>query len=218
MTEADWLACPDPHRAMAWVRESGNVSDRRLRLFAAAYCRLFWSLLDDRRSRKAVEIAELYADGLATEIQRKEAARNARKASSDRMQEGDWSREPWIVASVASASIGEWYAEVERQNSSATQAATKERGGPGEISPSQLVRCIFGNPFRPVAFDPRWRTADVLGLARGIYEDRAFDRLPLLADALMDAGCAEEQILAHCRSDGPHVRGCWVVDLVLGKE
>ena len=58
----------------------------------------------------------------------------------------------------------------------------------------------------------------MLGLARGIYEDRAFDRLPLLADALMDAGCADEQILAHCRSEGPHVRGCWVVDLVLGKE
>jgi hypothetical protein len=81
-----------------------------------------------------------------------------------------------------------------------------------------LARCVFGNPFRPVAFDLRWRTADVLGLARGIYDERAFDRLPLLADALMDAGCADEQVLGHCRSDGPHVRGCWVVDLVLGKE
>jgi hypothetical protein len=83
---------------------------------------------------------------------------------------------------------------------------------------SALVRDIFGNPFRPVAFNPRWRTADVLGLARGIYEERAFDRLPLLADALMDAGCDPDDILTHCRSEGPHVRGCWVVDLVLGKE
>jgi hypothetical protein len=81
-----------------------------------------------------------------------------------------------------------------------------------------IFRCVFGNPFHPVAFDPRWRTADTVGLARGIYEDRAFDRLPLLADALMDAGCADEQVLEHCRSEGPHVRGCWVVDLVLGKE
>jgi hypothetical protein len=81
-----------------------------------------------------------------------------------------------------------------------------------------LLRDIFGNPFRPVSFDPRWRTADTLGLARGIYEDRAFDRLPLLADALMDAGCADEQVIGHCRSEGAHVRGCWVVDLVLGKE
>ena len=81
-----------------------------------------------------------------------------------------------------------------------------------------LLRDIFGDPFRPVAFDPRWRTADVTELARAIYEDRTFDRMPMLADALMDAGCADEQIIGHCRGDGPHVRGCWVVDLVLGKE
>ena len=83
---------------------------------------------------------------------------------------------------------------------------------------AEMVRDIFGNPFRPVEFDPRWRTSDVLGLARAIYDDRAFDRLPILADALMDAGCADEQVLAHCREPGQHVRGCWVVDLVLGKE
>jgi len=81
-----------------------------------------------------------------------------------------------------------------------------------------MLRDIFGNPFRPVAFDPRWQTADVLALARGIYEDRAFDRMTLLADALMDAGCDHDDILGHCRGDGPHGRGCWVVDLVLGKE
>jgi hypothetical protein len=81
-----------------------------------------------------------------------------------------------------------------------------------------IVRDIFGNPFRPVAFDPRWRTADVLGLAHGIYDGRAFDRMPLLADALMDAGCADEQVIGHCRSEGPHVRGCWVVDLILSKD
>ena len=83
---------------------------------------------------------------------------------------------------------------------------------------SGLLRDIFGNPFRPVAFDPRWRSADAVGLARGIYEDRAFDRLPLLADALMDAGCDDDQVISHCRSEGPHVRGCWVLDLVLDKS
>src|SRR5262249_7361033 len=87
-----------------------------------------------------------------------------------------------------------------------------------EKSQSDLVRDIFGNPFRPVVFDPRWRSSDAVGLARAIYDDRAFDRLPILVDALMDAGCADEQVIAHCRGDGPHVRGCWVVDLVLGKE
>jgi hypothetical protein len=83
---------------------------------------------------------------------------------------------------------------------------------------ADVVRDILGNPFRTVAIDPTWQSADVLGLARAIYEDRAFDRMPLLADALMDAGCDNEAMLAHCRSEGPHVRGCWVVDLVLGKE
>jgi len=69
-----------------------------------------------------------------------------------------------------------------------------------------------------LTFDPRWRTSDVVDVARGIYEDKAFERMPILADALMDAGCEDEQIIGHCRGEGPHVRGCWVVDLVLGKE
>jgi hypothetical protein len=80
-----------------------------------------------------------------------------------------------------------------------------------------LLWDVVGDPARPAAFDPRWRTADVVGLARGIYEERAFDRLPLLADALMDAGCDQEDLRAHCRSAGPHVRGCWAVDLVRGR-
>ena len=82
----------------------------------------------------------------------------------------------------------------------------------------EWLRCLFSNPFRPVAFDPAWRTETAVGIARGIYEERAFERMPILADALMDAGCADEQVLGHCLGEGPHVRGCWVVDLVLGKE
>jgi hypothetical protein len=83
---------------------------------------------------------------------------------------------------------------------------------------ADLIRCIFGDPFRPVAVDPAWLTSDVLTLARGIYDEKAFDRLPILADALQDAGCEDEALLSHCRGPGPHVRGCWVADLVLGKE
>ena len=81
-----------------------------------------------------------------------------------------------------------------------------------------LFRDIFGNPFRPVAFDPEWRTETVVGIARDIYEDRAFERVPILADAIEEAGCDNADILSHCREPGVHVRGCWVVDLLLGKS
>ena len=87
-----------------------------------------------------------------------------------------------------------------------------------ELAHAELLRDIFGNPFRPLTFDPAWLTSDVLALAHGIYEERAFDRVPILADALQDAGCDNTDILSHCRSEGAHVRGCWVVDLVLGKS
>jgi hypothetical protein len=81
-----------------------------------------------------------------------------------------------------------------------------------------LLNDVIGNPFRPVACNPAWLTPTVLALAQGIYDDRAFDRLPILADALQDAGCGSPDILDHCRGDSPHIRGCWVVDLLLGKS
>lgn len=81
---------------------------------------------------------------------------------------------------------------------------------------ADLLRCIFGNPFRPVAFNPAWRTDTAVTLARGMYDSRDFGAMPILADALQDAGCEDEAILAHCRAAKPHVRGCWACDLVLG--
>ncbi len=89
------------------------------------------------------------------------------------------------------------------------------------IAQADLIRDIFGNPFRPVAVDPAWlawNDGAIRKMAQAIYDERAFDRLPLLADALEDAGCADADILAHCRGPGPHVRGCWLVDSLLGKK
>ena len=95
----------------------------------------------------------------------------------------------------------------------ASTGATSERTG------SYLfIRDIFGNPFRPVTLDPTRLIPKVKALAQAIYDDRAFDRLTSLGDALEEAGCHATDILAHCRQVGPHVRGCWVVDLLLGKE
>ncbi|AMV27480.1 hypothetical protein VT84_23975 [Gemmata sp. SH-PL17] len=81
-----------------------------------------------------------------------------------------------------------------------------------------FLRDIFGNPFRPVTFSPEWRTSAVVALAAQMYESRDFSAMPILGDALQDAGCDRADVLSHCRGPGPHVRGCWVVDLVLGKE
>jgi hypothetical protein len=81
-----------------------------------------------------------------------------------------------------------------------------------------LINDIFGNPFRPVAFDPSWRTSTAVAIAKTMYDSRDFSAMPILADALEDAGCNHADILDHCRGAGPHVRGCWVVDLVLNKS
>ncbi|AMV27755.1 hypothetical protein VT84_25360 [Gemmata sp. SH-PL17] len=83
---------------------------------------------------------------------------------------------------------------------------------------ANFIRDIFGNPFRPVALSPSWRTSTVVALASQMYGSRDFSATPVLADALQDAGCDSADVLDHCRNNGPHVRGCWVVDPVLGKE
>ena len=92
----------------------------------------------------------------------------------------------------------------------------RERGLRHRVPP--FIRDIFGNPFRQVAFASEWRTSAAVALAARMYESRDFAAMPILADALQDAGCDSADILDHCRGPGPHVRGCWVVDLVLGKE
>jgi len=98
-------------------------------------------------------------------------------------------------------------------------------GAAGYRSPSlkdakleaDCIRDVFGNPFRSITIEPSWLTSTVVVLAGSIYDERAFDQMPILADALQDAGCDNENILNHCRQPGGHVRGCWVVDLLLGK-
>jgi hypothetical protein len=93
-------------------------------------------------------------------------------------------------------------------------------GYPEVLPQADLLRDIFGNPFRPSALSSAvliWNDGAVVKIAECIYAERAFDRLPILADALLDAGCDDEELMAHLRSPGPHVRGCWALDLILGK-
>jgi hypothetical protein len=254
VTESEWLTCDDPVRMLAFL--GPRASDRKHRPHLCAGCRQMWHMLYDDGSRMAVEVAERYADGNATERDLKDADWHAEPAGwmqfldtpSLRFFGPEQTLPPEIRRLVDMGVLTEEayrsgaerieVADPEALSRVGLAASLAERcisfgfeldgwvyrhlgqewvghvGWPG----GSLIRDLFANPFRPVAFDPRWRTSDVVGLARAIYDDRAFDRLPILADALMDAGCDDEQILAHCRSDGPHVRGCWVVDLVLGKE
>jgi hypothetical protein len=103
---------------------------------------------------------------------------------------------------------------VETELEAAGQLATLREAA----AQANILRDIFGNPFRPVDFSASRRTDTVVTLARQMYESREFGAMPVLADALQDAECGNEDVLSHCRSGGVHVRGCWVVDLVLGKE
>jgi hypothetical protein len=227
MTEQEWLACSDPRSMLDFL--VGKASRRKLRLFAVGCCRRIWSLLTDERSRRAVDVAEGYTDGLISKELRDLASTDALNASNratevfgatDRKDQIAWKANaaadaaadaafqtvhegPLGIASVARAAIDAvWDCDVIGD----------------ESAQAMLVRDIFGNPFRPATINPAWRTSNVTALAQSIYDDRAFDRLPILADALEDAGCDNADILNHCRQPGVHVRGCWVVDLLLNKE
>jgi hypothetical protein len=162
MTEAEWLACPEPTRMLEFLR--GTASSRKVRRLGCVSSRMVWHLTPPAPWQVVVR------------------------------PDGSHSNDAGDFANLTHA-----------DPQSCTQLV-------------DVIRCIFGNPFRPVAVDPAWRTDTVVALARQMYESRDFGAMPILADALQDAGCTNEDVLSHCRGPGPHVRGCWVVDLVLGKQ
>jgi len=243
VTEAKWLARPRHAwpRLCAMIRflERHDGNRRRLRLFASACCRGAWDLLRLGGARGAVELAEAWADGEVSGAQLAAAHGHPDFARLEAELSGEGAAEIGlsycVVAAIraarALASPSPDIPDIARATSldlardfpvdSGWARSGEWRGvRPDEAALGghlRALRDIFGNPFRPAGFDPRWRTAEVTALARGIYEDRALDQLPVLADALMDAGCADDAILEHCGLKGPHVRGCWVVDLARGK-
>jgi hypothetical protein len=240
MTEDEWLACTDPTPMLEFLR--GKASDRKLRLFACACCRRAGSLLRDVRSHQAIEVAERYADGQAGEEELRIAldlALAAHQALWDDCSRKTSPAQEEVNKAVIEmeAALAVWRICKPRQ-AYATDVtiafaplrpaayAVGESGGGGIASEitvqSSLLSDIFGSlPFRSVSINPVWLTwndGTVVKLAQGIYDGRVFDRLPVLADALEDAGCSDRAPLDHLRGPGPHVRGCWVVDLVLAKS
>jgi hypothetical protein len=243
MTKREWLACGDPQKMLEFLNEGkpdrlrGGVGDfykipyttnRKLRLFAVGCCRRIWHLLTDERSQRTVELAERYADGCASEDELWQGHLAARAALVEQPGEGVTPAKDAAYTALAAAfhGRGAWHytdigpiglidAAGRAAVYSHCASAPENDDFAVEIA---LLRCTFGNPFCPVTLDPAWLTSNVASLAQAIYDDRAFDRLPILADALEDAGCTDAAILEHCRGPGPHVRGCWVVDLLLNKE
>ncbi len=226
MTEKEWLECVDPDKLL-WAPQLRNkISERKQRLFACACCRRMWNLLTDDRSRAIVQIAEEYSDGNATRSELDTAYEAARRAVavpivSFKSVMGTITN--YTPASVAcgAGTTGPRFSSRPTTLLAAVIAETLagDRSAHGEERKEQaaIFRDLIGNPFRPVTLDPRWLSSTVLDLARTIYDERVFERMPILGDALMDAGCDNEEIIEHCQGLGPHTRGCWVIDLLLGK-
>jgi hypothetical protein len=220
MTEAEWLACESPglmfdhlyRLETGWARRwldrlldrlearPWRSCPRKAVLLACAFCRLYWDNLGGAL-QEAVEVSEQLADRRKLDRTESRALRGAISLAGHLFS---WDNEAYARALD--------YRFEPQVTVYRTALDTKYRVY------AQLIREIHGNPFRPTTIDPAWLTSTVVELARGIYDERAFDRLPILADALQDAGCDDADVLDHCRGPGPHVRGCWVIDVLLGQS
>ena len=233
MTEAEWLIAKEPYYMVHALPK--NASSRKLRLFAVACCRRIWKAFTDERSRRCVEVAEQFAEGVVS----RKVMGEARQAALDAERDAKtlWAAESHpdsgasyvgVTAAGAAESVGFFRPIV----AAASMQSACEAAGAGSRSNTKrrqkhaaamanLLRCIIGNPFRPVKLAKSWlawNNGAAGQLAQTIYDGRQFDRLPDLADVLEEAGCTNSDILSHCRVRGEHARGCWVLDLVLGRK
>jgi hypothetical protein len=199
MTAEEWDACTSLRALALAAPRTPRATARVLRLCAAAYWdwkapRLPTALQRDGLLRCVAGLEAWAETGVEPEDSR--AARE--RGDSRRFTAYTTDPTPGFRATMLGVGFSTYSGAVERAH--------------------EVIRCVFGNPFRPVTFSPSWRTETAVTLARQMYDARDFSAMPILADALQDAGCDNDDILSHCRGVGPHVRGCWVVDLVLGKE
>jgi hypothetical protein len=240
MIESEWQSATNLDEMLdALIRQArsrrSSLPSRKFRLFGCAICRQYWERLPDERCRVALETSERFADGLAKRGELDRASRGAKEvyAALKRTTPRDSLafRASEMAMWVSTDSIQDVPGGVARAAVQFATALARTSGPAGKKADAAsgqvrwqivLLRDLFGNPFRRSPPLPpgvlAWNNGTVRRLADSIYDDRAFDRLPILADALEEAGCHDADILAHCRQPGLHVRGCWVVDLILGKE
>jgi hypothetical protein len=218
MDKAEWRASGDLVKMLeALAKVAGR---RKFQLFTCACLRQLWGRTTERPFRKAVVYAERFAEGLIDRDELRPAFVRAWPWGWERL------RTATIVAVAPLTHDLPFWRALEAANEVSSLLAQGLRYGgshnkkvfdTARKEQVALVREVFGDPFREARFEPRWRTAEVARLAETVTEEGAWDELPVLADALVDAGCDDEEVLAHLRGPGPHVRGCWAVDLARGK-
>lgn len=237
MTEVEWLTSHDPVALMCGL-SGHNVSHRKQELFNCAVARAVCDSWPEPACEKYIELVERNIEDQpvsdtewdqATDEMGELAWSSCDRAKKSFDEFGHWTPSAlallhrYVSISTANTPLGSmqwwhWLCDLEYTKS----PTTFDEGVDSMLIDSYraclpLLRCIVGNPFRPVAFDPAWRSETAVALASAVYAERAFDRLPILGDALEEAGYDHPDVLGHCRGPGPHARGCWVVDGVLGK-
>jgi hypothetical protein len=226
MNEEDWLQCREPTPMIQYLVARGT-DERKLRLLACACCRQVWDLLRDPHSRRAVEVAERFADGAASAVELGRARANAIKAADSGEGQAAWaaywatnvkpSGPLWNAFAAAGGAMTRRAAAGFSYDHAAAWDACHAMGNRDQVA---LVHEVVGNPFRPPQPRPAWLTwgnGTIPAMARAIYEERAFQHLPILGDALEEAGCDDPRWLEHCRDPrGQHVAGCWLLDALAG--
>jgi hypothetical protein len=221
MTEQEWLVTP---RFYDLTHHKSSRNERKRRLLLCACTRRILSFLSDQRFVDAVAGCEAFADSKLDWKGMLALRKAIRKARSDLEKAGALEAQNHAASAVEALTAKEFMSykmacEAARHAVGAhARPAFSEACDKEQAQQLRLAHDIFGNPFRPAAFDPAWRSDTALSLAKHIYESRDFAQVPILADALQDAGCDNTDILSHCRDpQQTHVRGCWVVDMILCK-
>jgi hypothetical protein len=223
MDETKWASARSHVPMLSYLRGGLKITltkagRRRLRLFACAAVRRVWGLLTDPRSRAAVETAEALAEGLSDEEQRAHAHMEAWGAVFDTPQM-EFERVNAAAAAWATCRAVAWDTRSAARQALAAEAGPRPTREVAALYVA-LLREVFGDPFRPVALEPawvKWNRGALRGMAEAIHQERAYERLAVLADALEDAGCGNADLIGHLRAPGPHVRGCWALDLLRGQ-